>query len=233
MLKSQVLLLLSITAFVGCTSKPVEQKNEVTAVASIDREPSAEIAKREYQAAAVQVQGDLKLVNNNGQTIPLRPGKADLDLKSANLFFNPIKAFRGDRVLVIASGADKFSFRIPNELIFKDQRISVHQKFAEQNAHLNIKETLAAAGSYEEDGTASCTYSGTCSVCETDTDGEYKCGPKFSNSCSGSRRVRYKVDLYNRALTIEIFNDTGRANIQTPASREVYREIIKNLSPCG
>jgi hypothetical protein len=191
---------------------------------------AAEIGKGEYLGIA-RVQGQLELNTEDGQSL-LKEGAVNLDLKSANLLFHPIKFFRGDRVLVVGTQNEKFSFKIPNELIFKDGKISVHQKTSGQSAHLNIIENLTTVRSYEEEGTTGCTHMGYCMTCAMGFDGKMDCSPKLSPLCPGSQNALFNITLFDRNLKIQIFNDSGRAEIQTSNNREAQKALIRTTSDC-
>jgi hypothetical protein len=213
----------------GCSSSPITQM--AGTFTPPDRHPDSEVERGVYVGTAV-VTGKLQLNSEKGLKT-LTSGPVTVVLKAPDALFSPIKYFRGDRVLVIKKDSSEYVFKIPNELMFQDGKISVSRTSSQQNAHVTAEETVTFVNSEEQEHYHNCNYQGLCRTCGTDVKNPSVCSIEKSSKCSGTQNSLYKVDFYNRSLKLKIYNDEGSAEINTADKREMSQNFLKDVTTCN
>lgn len=177
------------------------------------------------------VKGSLRLISEKG-LVNLNSGEIKVELGSPNIITSPVKFFRGDRELVVRDQTSSYTFKIPKELIAQDNKMSVHQSTAGQNAHLIIDERYDLVRTFNQKGIVTCTHYSYCQMCQYDYQGKSGCNYGTYANCPGTQQVMNKVDQFHRSLKLQVYNNEGSAEIETTPKEEYVKTIIGTLSGC-
>lgn len=231
----KIVRILSVLFFAILLNCATKQKIGEGEKLSIEREPAAKIQQGKYLGEAT-ITGDLSLYIGKGDDktlVPFPSGEVKVTLEAPSLF-DLGKWIQKDKVVVFTTNDHKFTFRVPKELSSDDGKISVHKDVAEQNAHLIVKEDISLLSEEPEERDNKCTVPGVCNYCRVSSrTANYECEFRFALNCPGLQKARYKVQVFNHTLKINIYNERGSAEIITKANQEKRDVFDVALTPCA
>lgn len=176
--------------------------------------------------------GVIQLKNDNDGTSLLSGTPVDIIVKRVNPLTRPVQFVNGARMITIKNSAESFKFVVPGSAELTNGYASVRAAETEQPADLQIKENRVQTGSKQEVHSESCNYYGYCYSCEEDDKGEEDCGYRMTSGCSGTEKILYRIDTFERSLDLMISDASQAVRIKTQGTPEFENTRLETVASC-
>lgn len=177
-------------------------------------------------------EGVIQLKNDNDGTSLLSGTPVDIIVKRVNPLTRPVQFVKGARLISIKHSSETFKFLVPSSAELINGQVSVRAEENEQPADLQIKENRVQTGSKQEVHSQSCQYYGFCYACDVDLNGEKECGYQMSRNCSGTEKILYRIDTFERSLELMISDASQAVQIKTEGTPEFENTRLETVEPC-